>query len=106
MFRLRIGPIDYRLYKELAPGGAKRSGVEELIRLYQRDALEHELLLGIPGEEKPAFRLRGGAHARQLGIDTWLHAEEPGFSWVGFPGDRRGSRSERDRPVPKEGRAA
>jgi type VI secretion system protein ImpH len=83
-FRLRIGPLPYPEYLALAVAGDTRTSIGALVHLYVADGLNHELELGIRGEDKPECRLSRGQGVR-LGVDTWLHSRRPKLSWERFP---------------------
>jgi type VI secretion system protein ImpH len=84
-FRLRIGPLRYTDYLGLAVAGDTRTSIGALVQLYVADGLDHELELGISGEEKPVCALGRGHHGVRLGVDTWLRSRKPALSWERFP---------------------
>jgi len=83
-FRLRIGPLPYAEYLAVAVAGDTRTSIGALVQLYVADELNHELELGIRGEDKPECRL---SHTRRvrLGVDSWLRSKAPRLSWERFP---------------------
>lgn len=87
-FRIRIGPLKYSDYIRLAPEGAWRAAAATLIDLYLVDALDYEVELYIPAEEKKEKGMRfdaedGGA---RLGVDSWFCTGSPEGSWERFQG--------------------
>jgi type VI secretion system protein ImpH len=83
-FRLRIGPLRYPDYLALAVAGDTRTSIGALVHLYVADGLNHELELGIRGDDKPECRLAHAGGVR-LGVDTWLRSKKPRLSWERFP---------------------
>jgi type VI secretion system protein ImpH len=74
-FRIRLGPLTYRDYLRLLPGGLSLRRLVALVRNYLSDELNWEANLVLRKEDVPAPRL--GEYV-QLGWTTWLCAAPPG----------------------------
>jgi len=74
-FRIRLGPLDYRSYCRLLPGGQSLKRLAAIVRNYAGDVLEWEANLVLRAEEVPQARL--GQEGR-LGWTTWLGNRPPG----------------------------
>jgi type VI secretion system protein ImpH len=85
-FRLRIGPLDYSDFLDLAPGGSRRQVAGTLVHTYLMDNLEHDVELGIPADEKPPLRLGDVEAGARLGVDTWFCTAKQADSWERFQG--------------------
>lgn len=71
-FRLRLGPMGYREYERMLPGGASLKRLQAWVRNYVGDQLSWEVQLVLKKEEVPAAELgkRG-----QLGWSSWLKSK-------------------------------
>jgi type VI secretion system protein ImpH len=68
-FRIRFGPLGWRQYEGLLPGGNAFRQVAEWVRSYLGDELFWEVQLVLRREDVPECRLGGGV---RLGWSTWL----------------------------------
>jgi type VI secretion system protein ImpH len=73
--RLRLGPMDGRLYRELQPGGAGVEALEALFRFAFGHALAVDVCLVLQGCHVPPACL-GAAQALQLGGNCWLGPQQ------------------------------
>jgi len=74
-FRVRIGPLPWRTYEQLLPGGAAHRQIAEWVRTYLGGELFWELQLVLRAGEVPECRLGGNA---RLGWSAWLGAPPGG----------------------------
>jgi type VI secretion system protein ImpH len=76
-FRVRIGPLTFRQFRELLPGGAASDRLMHLVRFYVRAELDFDVQLILQAEEVPSCRSsRDPAAAAQLGRYAWLKRRE------------------------------
>lgn len=68
-FRIRFGPLTWRQYENLLPGGRAFRHVAQWVRAYLGEELFWEAQLVLRRDEVPACRLGAGA---RLGWSTWL----------------------------------
>lgn len=78
-FRVRIGPLTFRQFREMLPGGTASDRLMHLVRFYVRAELDFDVQLILKAEEVPRCRmLRDPETAAQLGRYAWLaHREFP-----------------------------
>lgn len=72
-FRIRIGPLGFKEFRDYLPGGPALRPLAELVRLYVDAELDFDIQLVLRAEEVPACRLSSepGGGAR-LGRHAWL----------------------------------
>jgi type VI secretion system protein ImpH len=76
-FRVRIGPLDFRQFRALLPGGTGSGRLMHLVRYYVRAELDFDVQLILEAEEVPACRMsRDETCAAQLGRYAWLKCRE------------------------------
>ncbi|MER3417073.1 MAG: type VI secretion system baseplate subunit TssG [Gemmataceae bacterium] len=79
-FRLRIGPLGYRQFREFLPNRAPIPAqktlfvVAHLVRLYVGPQFDFDIQLVLRAEEVPALVLRAGTDGPRLGWDTWVRS--------------------------------
>ncbi len=73
-FRIVLGPVGFRDYARLLPGGASLARLIALVRNYVGDQFGWELQIVLRRAEVPRLEL---GRLGQLGWTTWLHAREP-----------------------------
>jgi type VI secretion system protein ImpH len=69
-FRVVLGPLSLRQYRDLLPGGPLADIVERLIALYAPDGLEYDVELKLDTREVPPLKL--GERSLKMGTNTWL----------------------------------
>ena len=74
-FRLRLGPVNFTLFRKLLPGSEENKRLSLLTRFYLLDALEYDLELILQEGEASCVRL-GAETASRLGMDTWIYSCE------------------------------
>jgi type VI secretion system protein ImpH len=76
-FRVRIGPLTFKQFRELIPGGGACDRLMHLIRFYVRAELDFDVQLILKAEEVPWCRAgRDPAGAARLGGYAWLKCRE------------------------------
>lgn len=70
-FRLEIGPLPAKKYREVVPGGFWHHAIVRLVRFYCTEPLEFDILLRLDSQEADDARLGAGDWSR-LGCDMWL----------------------------------
>jgi type VI secretion system protein ImpH len=76
-FRVRIGPLNFRQFRALLPGGTASDRLMHLVRFYVRAEMEFDVQLILEAKEVPACRMsRDEAGAAQLGRYAWLKCRE------------------------------
>jgi type VI secretion system protein ImpH len=76
-FRVRIGPLTFREFRELLPGGTASDRLMHLVRFYVRAELDFDVQLILRAQEVPACRMsRDESAAAQLGRYAWLKRRE------------------------------
>lgn len=73
-FRVRLGPMNYKDYQRMLPGGDAHVRLGQWIRTFIGDELTWEAQLVLKKSEVPAAKLGGGV---RLGWTVWLKTEEP-----------------------------
>jgi type VI secretion system protein ImpH len=73
-FRIVLGPVGFRDYTRLLPGGDSLARLIALVRNYVGDQFSWDLQLVLRRAEVPRLEL---GRLGQLGWTTWLHAREP-----------------------------
>lgn len=75
-FRVRIGPIPYERFGNLAPGGAERAVLVQMVRAFVGPEFVFDLQLLLEPAEVPACQLDSGpAGDTRLGWNAWVRAE-------------------------------
>jgi len=72
-FRIRLGPLDWRQYETLLPGGRGFAQVTEWVRSFVGEEFFWDLQLVLRADQIPPPQLGGGA---RLGWSTWLGRPE------------------------------
>jgi type VI secretion system protein ImpH len=76
-FRVRIGPLTFRQFRALLPGGTASDRLMHLVRFFVRAELDFDVQLILKAEEVPDCRMsRDEAGAAQLGRCAWLKCRE------------------------------
>jgi type VI secretion system protein ImpH len=70
-FAVHIGPVTWRVYERLRPGGDLLALVEELVGWLVRDPLDYTLVVTLLPREAPGLQLASSGTS-QLGRNTWL----------------------------------
>jgi len=68
-FRIRMGPLSWKQYESLLPGGRAFAQVAEWVRSFVAEEFFWDLQLALRADEVPAAQLGGGT---RLGWSTWL----------------------------------
>jgi len=71
-FRLRLGPMTFKQYSRMLPGGQSLARVVAWVKNYTGEELEWDAQLVLKKEEVPQLRL---GKVGQLGWTTWVHSE-------------------------------
>jgi type VI secretion system protein ImpH len=75
-FRIRVGPVNYRQFIALMPGGQELAQLVDLTRLFVGPTFSFDMQLTLAKEEVPFLALaREGAYVPRLGWNTWLKHE-------------------------------
>jgi len=77
---LRIGPLDYPLFRALLPDGEQARGFADLAGFALGPDLAFQVELSLLPQDVPALQLGGAAQAptaSRLGWNTWLNAAKP-----------------------------
>ena len=75
LFRIRLGPVDYRTFESFMPSGLAMRRLCDLVRLYVGPELDFEVQPVLKKEEVPLTQLRGaGQGPSRLGWNTWLRS--------------------------------
>ncbi len=75
-FRLQIGPLGLDAFRDLLPGSAGGSRINDLVQLYMSDSLDYDVDLLLKSAEAPQLRLGDTASAR-LGRNAHLGKPPP-----------------------------
>jgi type VI secretion system protein ImpH len=76
-FRVRIGPLGLREFREFLPGGRLADELMDLIRFFVRGELDFDVQLVLKAGDVPDCRLSGDPRgAAQLGRTSWLKTRE------------------------------
>jgi len=77
-FRVQIGPLPYRQFERLTPGGIRLEHLCDLVRFYVGPELSFVLQLLLPGHELPDCVISTDDDtASRLGVDAWLAGTDP-----------------------------
>jgi type VI secretion system protein ImpH len=71
-FRIRLGPMNFKQYSRLLPGGKSLARVVAWVKNYIGDELEWDARLVLKKDEIPKTRL---GQLGQLGWTTWIHSK-------------------------------
>jgi type VI secretion system protein ImpH len=72
-FRIRIGPVDLRTFRDFLPNGGAMVKLKELTRYLVGQALAFDVQVFLCAADVPGFRLTDqGAEAPRLGWEGWL----------------------------------
>lgn len=69
-FRIRIGPVGYKTFREFLPGERATAELTDLVRFLLGPTLVFDIQLVLAAAEVPAFQL--AERLPQLGWDSWL----------------------------------
>jgi type VI secretion system protein ImpH len=76
-FRIRIGPVDIRAFRDFLPNGAGMAKLKELTRYLVGQALAFDVQVFLRAVEVPRLYLTDqGADAPRLGWESWLKAAD------------------------------
>jgi len=76
-FRIRVGPVNYRQFIALMPGGKELAQLVDLTRLFVGGTFSFDMQLTLAKEEVPFLELASeGAYVPRLGWNTWLKRDE------------------------------
>jgi len=76
-FRIRVGPVNYRQFIALMPGGPELAQLVDLTRLYVGPTFSFDMQLTLAKEEVPFLTLASeGGYVPRLGWNTWLKQDE------------------------------
>lgn len=74
-FRIRVGPMRYKMFCEFLPNGRALTKLVHLARLYAGDELEFDVQTILLADEVPRTRLtRKAPSPSRLGWNSWVHA--------------------------------
>jgi type VI secretion system protein ImpH len=73
-FRLEIGPLCAKAFRDILPGGSWHKACVRLVRFYCTEPLEFDILIRLDPAELEGGRLGNGDWSR-LGCDMWLGSE-------------------------------
>jgi type VI secretion system protein ImpH len=73
-FRVTLGPMTLKVYRDLLPGGKQLQELIELVRCYVHDEFVWDVRLLLRGDEVSSVQL--GEHGH-LGWTTWLPSDSP-----------------------------
>ncbi len=71
-FRIEIGPVSDKQYRELLPGNAKHKKLVALTDLYISQPFDYDLEVILDENEKPGTLCLGSEKSSALGLDTWI----------------------------------
>lgn len=71
-FRIQLGPMPYREFKEFMPGGRQMDQLIALVRFYVGGGLGFDVQLSLLADEVPAVRLGNDDYQPRLGWNTWM----------------------------------
>ena len=75
-FRIRLGPLNYRQFREFLPLGGAFRPLAQLARLYGGQQFDIDVQLVLQANEVPRCRLHDSQDAgARLGWDTWLRGD-------------------------------
>jgi len=69
-FGISVGPIDFEDYVDFMPDRENMAQLNELVDLFNSDALDYEVTVILRGEQTPALALGNPLH--RLGYSSWL----------------------------------
>jgi type VI secretion system protein ImpH len=76
-FRIRLGPLGIRQFRQFLPSGDAHVPLVQLTRLYVGQQFDFDVQLILARREVPACELNGsGAQGVRLGWETWIRAGE------------------------------
>ena len=76
-FRVRIGPLSFRQFRALLPGGTAADRLMHLVRFYVCAEMDFDVQLILKAEDVPACRMsRDESGAARLGRYAWLKCRE------------------------------
>ena len=75
MFRLVLGPVDFKSYREFLPGGRKAELLHGLLRRYVPDFLKYEIQIFLKTATIPSAQL--GSPDVKLGQQVWIGKPKP-----------------------------
>ena len=70
-FRLELGPLNAKAFRDLLPGGTKYNTLTTLTRLYVTDPLEYDVSVTLSQGQASTVCLGSPSWSR-LGLDTWV----------------------------------
>ncbi len=75
MFRLRLGPLDYRQFLEFMPIGRRLLEICQMVRLYVGQEFDFDVQVLLKARDVPYCKLPATpADASRLGWNAWIHA--------------------------------
>lgn len=69
-FGVQVGPMDFENYTDFMPDRDSMTQLNELVDLFNSDALDYEVTVVLRGEDVPGVQL--GNPVRRLGYSSWL----------------------------------
>jgi type VI secretion system protein ImpH len=76
-FRVMLGPLSIRRFRDLLPCGSGFRGLTQLIRLFAGEEYEFDIRLRLRADDVPACRLRSdGGPGAHLGWSSWLKTRD------------------------------
>ena len=74
-FRIRIGPLNRKVFRRFLPGGDRHQKLALLTKLYVVDPLEYDLEIIISAGQVKTVCL-GASEWSRLGLDTWIFSDD------------------------------
>jgi type VI secretion system protein ImpH len=74
-FRIRIGPLNRKVFRRFLPGGDRHQKLALLTKLYIVDPLEYDLEIIISAGQVKTVCL-GASEWSRLGLDTWIFSDD------------------------------
>ncbi len=75
-FRIEIGPVSDREYRELLPGKDRHKKLVALTELYMSHPFDYDLEVILDEKEKQGTICLGSEKCSSLGLDTWVFSNE------------------------------
>lgn len=76
-FRIRVGPIGLKQFREFLPQDGLRGSMADLVRLAVGAAMAFDIQLVLKRDEAPPIRLGDTANPARLGQTTWMFSTTP-----------------------------
>lgn len=74
-FRVKVGPVGFDDYLRFMPSGGAASDVNEIVRFYCEDPLQHDVKVTLRGNEVPETPLGTDDRLGRLSWTTWLKSK-------------------------------